>query len=442
MEEKVYSIKTINNYIKYKFDIDNNLKNILITGEILEIRKKNVYYISLKDDNYTLTAKMYIYKFERLHQSPREGDKVILRGTIEVYPDKNIISFMADELYLDGDGAIKLELQKLKLEFTKKGYFLESRKRMIPQYPKNIAVITSKEGKVIDDIRNNLRCPKDVNLLLYPSLVQGPLSARMMASQIIKANNDNLADVIIIGRGGGSKDDLFPYNDRFLCEMVFHSKIPIISAIGHDEDAPLADLIADKRVSTPTAAAALLSENYIKLLNDVDTLISRLNLTITSIINKYKSNLVSIKRLVSNLDPLKKISTKRDKLDVLTKSLNDNIKYKLSKNNQLVDLKYEKVLRFNPTYNIRNLNNIIDNNISKLNFLVKNKLDKNINSYNLLIKSLNLNNPASLLNKGYTTTKCNDKYISSVNNLNNNDVITVHFKDGNVKAIIKEINHD
>ena len=254
------SVTALTKYIKYKLEGDTHLKQIYLKGEISNLTKhsRGHYYFSLKDENAQIKAIMFSSATKSLAFDPKDGDKVLAYGAISVYEPSGSYSIQIYQMEPDGIGALYLAYEKLKEELEEKGYFSQTRKKPIPKYPSAIGVITSPTGAAIRDIIHTIerRYPL-TKLILYPALVQGDTAKESIRDQINKANQDSLVDVLIVGRGGGSIEDLWAFNERVVAEAIYASKIPIISAVGHETDFTISDFVSDLRAPTPTAAAEL-----------------------------------------------------------------------------------------------------------------------------------------------------------------------------------------
>ena len=268
------SVTALTKYIKYKLEGDTHLKQIYLKGEISNLTKhsRGHYYFSLKDENAQIKAIMFSSATKSLAFDPKDGDKVLAYGAISVYEPSGSYSIQIYQMEPDGIGALYLAYEKLKEEMEEKGYFSQTRKKPIPKYPSAIGVITSPTGAAIRDIIHTIerRYPL-TKLILYPALVQGDTAKESIRDQINKANQDSLVDVLIVGRGGGSIEDLWAFNERVVAEAIYASKIPIISAVGHETDFTISDFVSDLRAPTPTAAAELATPDKNTLMRTVET---------------------------------------------------------------------------------------------------------------------------------------------------------------------------
>jgi exodeoxyribonuclease VII large subunit len=272
MQQQYLTVTALTQYLKLKLENDPHLKKILLKGEISNFKAHSSghFYFSLKDDKAQISAMMFSTYTKTLSFMPKDGDKVLVEGYISVYEARGSYSISIYAMTLDGIGELFLKYEQLKKEFEALGYFDQSIKKKIPQYPKAIGVITSPTGAVIQDIKNTVsRRYLLTKIVLYPALVQGEGSKDSLVRQIRRANEDNEVDVIILGRGGGSIEDLWSFNEAEVVVAIYESKIPIITAIGHETDTTLSDYAGDLRAPTPTAAAELATPNVSDILEDL-----------------------------------------------------------------------------------------------------------------------------------------------------------------------------
>ncbi|QWB95543.1 exodeoxyribonuclease VII large subunit [Mycoplasmatota bacterium] len=256
--ENYLTVTAITKYLKAKIEGDKHLVSIYIKGEISNFKhhSRGHFYFTLKDESAQVSCIMFSSYVKQVQFMPKNGDHVLLNGRMSIYEAGGSYSIQVKEMKLDGIGELYLKYEALKKDLQSKGYFEQSHKKEIPKFPKRIGVVTSSTGAVIEDIRNTVqRRYLLTEIYLYPALVQGPDSATSIRDQIILANQRNEVDVLIVGRGGGSIEDLWGFNELPAIMAVFESKIPVITAIGHETDFTICDFVSDLRAPTPTAAA-------------------------------------------------------------------------------------------------------------------------------------------------------------------------------------------
>jgi len=316
MEPVTVTVSQLNSYMKKLVEHQPVLGDILIKGEIsnYKLHYSGHHYITLKDNGGVLKAVMFKGAAQSLTFVPDNGMKVIARGKISVYEPGGTYQLYINEMTPDGLGELYAAFEKLKEKLKNEGYFDEYHKKPIPKYPKKIGIVTATTGAAIRDIINVItrRYPA-CEILIYPSLVQGPSAAANIAEGIAYFNKENEVDTLIVGRGGGSIEDLWAFNEEIVAKAVYDSNIPIISAVGHETDFTICDFVADLRAPTPSAAAELAVPDCAELISRVATLKVRLT---QSVLNLIKTNKALISRL-SLSSPARSIEEYRQKTDYL-----------------------------------------------------------------------------------------------------------------------------
>ena len=305
MEEKTFTVSEINSYLKKKMNFDPKLKNIYIKGEISNYNSypNSHSYFTLKDETSQIPAVMFKSSKDRfLKFTPENGMKVIVKGSIEVYHKEGKYQLNARRITEDGLGDLHVAFEQLKKELKRMGLFEESHKKKIPKYPNRIGVVTAQTGAAIRDIITTIKRRYPIcEILVFSTLVQGNQAAPQIARQIKHAQKFNL-DTLIVGRGGGSIEDLWPFNEREVSQAIYDCEIPVISAVGHEIDFTIADFVADKRAATPTAAAEIAVPNINEVKDNVKQLNRRANKSINDKITMNRTILdnISKKNILKN----------------------------------------------------------------------------------------------------------------------------------------------
>lgn len=392
MEERYLTVSALTKYIKYKFDNDTHLTDVLLEGEISNFKhhSRGHFYFTLKDDGAQISAMMFQSYASKVKFEPQDGMKVYVRGTITVYEASGVYQIVVKEMKSDGVGDLYLAYEKLKKELQEAGYFNPEYKRSIPRLPKVVGVITSPTGAAVHDIINTIgrRFPL-CKLILYPALVQGEGAKESIVKQISKANEDNLCDVIICGRGGGSIEDLWAFNEKIVAMAIYNSKIPIISAVGHEVDFTIADFVADKRAATPTAAAEIATPSVDNLKEYLSQAMSRISHNINIILNDKKTQIMHLDRSLDNLKPITKLQNMKKELDFYVK---------------------------------------------RLNMLITSQLNDRNSHYHLLNEKLKALSPLTIMDKGYSIPYVEGKVVRSVKMVHENDNITLAVNDGKINC--------
>ena len=416
MDIKYVTISDLNRYIKAKFDTDIHLNKVYLKGEISNFKHhtRGHFYFTLKDENSRIAAVMFASNTYNINFEPQDGMKVLVCGRIAVYEATGGYQIYVETMEQDGIGNLYLEYEKLKKKLLAEGLFDSKHKRLIPKYPQKIGVITAPTGAAIRDILSTIKRRYPIcETILFPALVQGVGAKESIVKQLELAQNYDL-DVIICGRGGGSIEDLWAFNEEIVARAIYNSKIPVISAVGHEIDFTIADYVADLRAPTPTGAAEMAVPNLSDINNMINQYHIRLNEAINNIIKKNQLRLNKITTSYILKNPLSLYEIKEQKLDNIIDSLNKYIKNLLSKN----ELRYQNIINVD-----------ILNNPTKL-FIKKD------HQYQLLLNKIELLNPLKILDKGYSVVKKDNKVIKSINDLNINDIININLSKGIITASV------
>ena len=305
----VLSVTQINTYVKSLIDYDDKLKNIYISGEISNFTnhyRSGHFYFTLKDENCSIKAVMFRSAASRVRFEIENGMRVIIRGSVSVYERDGVYQLYVDDIAPDGEGALNLAFEQLKKKLSQVGMFDESHKKPIPKYPEHIGVITSEAGAALHDIISVLtrRYPL-AQIVFEPVQVQGDAAAGQISQAIKKLDDEKSCDVIIIGRGGGSIEDLWAFNEEIVANAVYYCNTPIISAVGHETDYTISDFVADLRAPTPSAAAELAVPDYREVLYSLDKTLDVLNDSINKIIADKLMRLMALDKTINALSPIK-----------------------------------------------------------------------------------------------------------------------------------------
>ena len=440
-ENKYLNISEINNYIKNILDSDLFLNRVYLKGEISNFKNhtRGHLYFTLKDDLSRINAVMFQNNAKTLQFIPEDGMNVLVKGRISAYPTSGSYQIYVETMELDGLGNLFIEYEKLKEKLFKEGLFNKEHKKEIPKYPTRIGVITADTGAAVRDIMSTIKRRYPLSeVILFPSLVQGAEAAPNIVHQIEVADNYN-CDVLIVGRGGGSIEDLWAFNEEIVARAIYNAKTPIISAVGHEPDFTIADFVADLRAPTPTGAAEMAVPTKLDIENLINQFKIRLNKNIKNLVNTKFIELYHLKNSFVLKNPMSLYEIKEQKLDKLLEDLSKNIQIILDNKKHLLEIDVNKIKLMSPS-------NIINNNKNKLKELVislNNIIDKDLNSqkYQLeyLINTLKLVNPLNILSNGYSLVKKGDILIKNTKDLKVNDIINIKFHEGEVESIVREI---
>ena len=419
MERRYITVTTLNKYLKNKFDTDPHIQTLCLKGEISNFKghTRGHLYFTLKDEGSRINAVMFQTYASKLSFVPKDGMKVLVVGRVSVYEPNGGYQIYINEMQEDGVGNLYLKFEKLKKKLSSEGLFDPIHKKQIPKFPTKIGIITAPTGAAIRDILSTIkRRYPSVETILFPALVQGELAANDIVKQIKIADTYNL-DVLIVGRGGGSIEDLWSFNEEVVARAIFEAKTPIISAVGHEIDFTISDFVADLRAPTPTGAAEMAVPNLIDVKNFLNQLSIRLNKDIENILDKNKKIIKNYKESYVLSNPLASFEIKEQKLDNLINEINSKIK-------NILDSRDKKLTNIKNNYIINNPDAII----TSYN-----------NSYELLLNKLNLLNPLNILSKGYSVVSKDNKTIKSYKEIKEKDIINIKLHEGNIKALVEGI---
>ena len=365
------SVIALTRYIKYKLDNDINLQEVYLKGEISNFKRhsRGHFYFTIKDEESRINAIMFASSAKNVNFEPVDGTKVLVKGRISVFESTGNYQIYVNEMQEDGIGNLYALYEKLKKDLQKEGLFDESHKKQIPKIPKRVGVVTAPTGAAIRDIIStiNRRYPL-CEVILFPSLVQGKDAKDDIVKNIKIADSYNL-DTLIVGRGGGSIEDLWAFNEEIVARAIYECNTPIISAVGHEVDFTIADFVADKRAATPTGAAELAvpsKEDLIKLIKQYEI---RLNKNINNLLINNRKILDKIKDSYILKNPMAIYQVKEEKLSNSIEKINTIIFNEIEKNKTKLNLFKNSHILLNPNKILENKNNKYNNLIEKLTFL-------------------------------------------------------------------------
>lgn len=397
MLKNVYTVEQVNKFIKNIFDTEPMLKRISVKGEVSNCKyhSSGHIYFSVKDSSGTISAIMYLFKRNGLKFQMKDGDKVIITGHISVYERDGRYQLYADEIELDGEGNLYLQFEALKKELEEMGMFDPGYKKPIPKYVKTVGIVTAPTGAAIQDIRNvaSRRNPF-VQLILYPALVQGDGAKESIVAGIQALERAGV-DVIIVGRGGGSIEDLWAFNEEVVARAIFECSVPIISAVGHETDTTIADFVSDLRAPTPSAAAELAVFDYLSTKQKIVEHKLRLERSMSRHIYMARQRLEHEKTKLKFLSPMNRLQENKRRLLDLEEKISDRASKTLTE-------KKHKLM--------------------------------------LLANTLEGLSPVKKISSGYAYVETNGKSIQTIENVQVSDEVLIHVIDGRMKAVVTEVN--
>ena len=413
MNSEALSVTDVNTYLKTIMDNDPFLNYVYIKGEIsnLKFHTRGHLYFSLKDENSKINAVMFNYKNMNIDFVPEDGMNVLVKGKISVFVNGGSYQITVTNMKQDGIGNLYILFEELKKKLKNEGLFDEEHKKKLPRIPKKIGVITASTGAAVRDIIStiNRRFPL-AEIILFPSLVQGSGAKENLVKMIETADKSDV-DVIILGRGGGSIEDLWAFNEEIVARAVYNAKNPIVSAVGHEIDFTICDFVADLRAPTPTGAAELVVPSKLEIQKYLSDYNSRLLSVITSKISTYKTTLKKLESSYILNNPKSMYEVEEQKLDSILEKLGSLMGHTLEKSK----LKLENLTK-----------NITPN--------ILYKLEKNKSHLETLEQKLELLNPENILKKGYSLTIKDGKIITNASELKDGDTITTKLSIGTINS--------
>lgn len=414
MNDKYITVTQLTRYIKYKIDNDVNLNEVFLKGEISNFKahSRGHYYFTLKDDGSRINAIMFASSTKKLKFIPGDGMKVLVTGKISVFEANGGYQIYVNDMLEDGVGNLYIAFEQLKKRLGEEGLFDPSIKKKIPKIPRRVGVVTAPTGAAIKDIISTIkrRWPL-AEIYLFPTLVQGEDAKEDIVRQIKNSANYDL-DTLIVGRGGGSVEDLWAFNEEIVARAIYECQTPVISAVGHEIDFTIADFVADLRAPTPTGAA----EMAVPDINDIRRLLEqiniRLNKAMVNDLKRYRDKLTSLINRPVLTNPITIYQNK----ELIFDGILERLKYS---SKALITVKEKELLNIKNSYALRSPFQI---------------LDKKANKYLQLVSKLETLSPLLTIKRGYSITRCNNKVIKSVNDVKKDDLLEIELSDGSIKT--------
>ena len=440
--EKYLSVTTLTKYLKMKFDKDPYLERVYLTGQVSNFRKRPTHqYFSLKDDHAVIQATIWSGIYQKLGFELEEGMKINVIGRVQVYEPSGSYSIIIEKAEPDGVGALAIQFEQLKKKLTEEGLFQERFKQPLPQFSKRIGVVTSRSGAVIRDIITTVsrRFP-GVDILLYPTKVQGDGAAEEIARNIARVNQRDDLDLLIIGRGGGSIEDLWAFNEEIVVRAIFESRLPVISSVGHETDVTLADFVADRRAATPTAAAELATPvTKLDVLAHLQNQEKRMATAVRNVLLKKQEALKKCSQSVIFRQPERLYDGYLQRLDQLQLRLKQSLRTRISDNKQLVQARTHRLVQLSPVTKIQRY----QDRLGQLDKLLRSQMalvyDAKVAEVKRLSEALLMLDTSRIVARGYAIVKKEDSVIDSVENLKKKDQVTLLMRDGQVELEVKDV---
>ena len=440
--DKYLSVTTLTKYLKMKFDKDPYLERVYLTGQVSNFRKRPTHqYFSLKDDRAVIQATIWSGIYQKLGFDLEEGMKINVIGRVQIYEPSGSYSIIIEKAEPDGIGALAIQFEQLKKKLSEEGLFQDHFKQAIPQFAKKIGVVTSRSGAVIQDIITTVsrRFP-GVEIVLYPTKVQGEGAAEEIARNIVRANEREDLDILIIGRGGGSIEDLWAFNEEIVVRSIFESRLPIISSVGHETDVTLADFVADRRAATPTSAAELATPvTKLDLLTYLQNQEKRMATAVKHTLSKKKEALRALSQSVIFRQPERLYDGYLQRLDQLMLRLKQGLNGELVRNQQKVQGQIHRLEQLSPIVKLQRY----QDRIQQLQKLMRSQMavtyDAKVAEVKRLSEALLMLDTSRIVARGFAIVKKEDAVVSSAEDLKVNDQVMLMMRDGQVDLEVKDV---
>lgn len=434
------SVSSLTKYLKLKFDRDPYLERVYLTGQVSNFRRRpNHQYFSLKDEQAVIQATMWAGTFKKLDFELEEGMKINVVGRVQIYEPSGSYSIIIEKAEPDGIGALAIQFEQLKKKLTEAGYFDERHKQPLPQFVKKIGVVTSPSGAVIRDIITTVsrRFP-GVEILLFPTKVQGEGASQEVAANIALANEREDLDLLIVGRGGGSIEDLWAFNEEVVVQAIFESRLPVISSVGHETDTTLADFVADRRAATPTAAAELAtSVTKADIISWISERQNRAYQAGLRVIKRDQERLGKLAKSVIFRQPERLYDGYAQKCDHLTSRLKSTVEQQVQQASQAQQLLNQRLLAVDLERNIRRYKERIEALKRLLTSQVTSQYESQLARFEKAQDALLSLDTSRIIARGYAMVQKGDKVISSVTEVAKGEQLSVQLKDGQLEVEVK-----
>lgn len=439
-ELDIYSVRELNETVR---DIlEDNFENIWVEGEISNFIVPNSghWYFSLKDPDAQVRCAMFRGNQRKLGFKPKDGMHVLVKAKVSLYPNRGDYQLIVDFMEERGEGKLRRAYEQLKQKLEKKGLFDESHKQELPLYPDKIGIITSQTGAAVRDILNVLkRRYPSAPVIIYPTLVQGTTAAPTIVNAIETANKRNECDLIILARGGGSLEDLWPFNEEMVANAIYKSKLPIVTGIGHEVDFTIADFVADLRAPTPSAAAELATPDKEEILYQLAYQARQLNRSIKRMLDTIRNQLKWTMQHLQQQHPKRKLKEKQQQLHLHVLSLINTIRQQLSKQHAELSKHSNSLTSHSPLTKIKASQAHIALMGNNLMHLIKSQIKQKENALANQAASLDALSPLATLKRGYSIATHQEKVLRDVSKLKAGDELSIKLYNGDVDCRVEKI---
>ncbi|EDJ4560135.1 exodeoxyribonuclease VII large subunit [Listeria monocytogenes] len=438
-QDKYLTVAAITKYIEKKFEVDPYMKQVFVRGEISNLKQpaSGHLYFTVKDEFAMLRSVMFHKAVQKIGFVPEDGMNVLITGRIGVFTKAGRYQFYAEHMEPDGVGALYIQLEQLKSQLEKEGLFAETQKKVLPSFPSKVAVVTSKTGAAVRDILTTIhRRMPSVEVIVYPTIVQGEKAAQKIVENIGKINQRNDIDVMIIGRGGGSLEELWAFNEEPVVRAVYDSDVPVISAVGHETDFALSDFSADVRAATPTAAAELAVPDYRDLEERLAERKYRLLAVTRQALERKERSLEQLKQHLILNGPKHQLEQQMERTDYFSERLNNAFPKQIFVKQTVFDRLNDRLHYYHPNKEIELQKEQMALRLQALEKAMKQLLKDKQQSFFRQIDALEHLSPLSLLKRGFGVTYKENMLVKSVQELEVGDNIQVKMQGGQIEALI------
>lgn len=443
MAEKRYlTVSALTKYLKRKFEMDSHLQNVFLKGELsnVKIHNRGHIYFTIKDEQARIQAVMFAGQNRNLKFTPENGMKVLIQGDLSVYEPQGQYQIYVQEMQPDGIGQLYMAYEQLKKKLEFEGLFADEQKKQLPLFPEKVGIVTSPTGAAIRDIIITIkRRYPTTSVVIYPALVQGKNAGPTIVEAIDMANNQKEVDVLIIGRGGGSIEELWAFNEEQVARAIYRSSIPIISAVGHETDFTIADFVADVRAPTPTAAAELAVPHYQEVFERITQRKLRIIRAMREKTTAQQDKLKSLQKSYAFRYPERLLHEKEQDLDQILIQLNKEIK-------RLIDQKkeshYQVVKRLQPKFIINEIErkkDILGRHTQHLSKEISNTIKESHQKFQQIINQMEALSPLRVMQRGYSIAYNEGEIIKTINKVNLGDKVSIRLQDGTLACNVLEI---
>ncbi len=427
---------------KVRFILESELNTVWLTGEISNFvgAGSGHWYLSLKDSKSQVRCAMFKGNNRRVRLQPRNGQQVLVRAKVSLYEPRGDFQLIIEQMEDAGEGLLRQQYEQLKNKLNVLGIFSQTHKKPIPEHIQRVGIITSPTGAAVKDILSVLkRRNPNINAIIYPALVQGEYASNDICLAIAQANIRQECDVLIVGRGGGSLEDLWSFNEESVVQAIYNSHLPIISAVGHEVDTTLSDYVADLRAATPSAAAELVASDSSKTLEKISILKQRLTYAVSRHITVLQQQQSHIQHRLRQVHPEQQVLVQQQKCDELSLRLSNAMQKFMVQSAQQPEQLQQRLSQLSPTKVISKHQSEVKQQEHRLIHAMQNNLQRKRESFVSLIEQIQLVSPLATIARGYSITRTNKKVVNSITQVTVDNEITVQVTDGEIQAKVVQI---